>query len=146
MATAPGMTPDLMAAELAARTDGPHADADTAAAGRLASEAVRFLNYATSSHAAAGLILPGTTYTVAGELAVAASRLGQLTGQLTGFLERELAARRLGHDHGTDPALSVQDARGHLQAAANAAAVLEAALSGAQSDITYLHHRRGATS
>jgi hypothetical protein len=146
MATAPCMTPDLMAAEITAQLDGPHADADTAAVAWLASEAVRFLNYATGSHAAAGLTLPGTAYTVAGELAAAVSRLGQLTGQLADFLERELAAGRLGHDHGSDPALSVQDARGHLLAAAAAAAVLEAALSGAQSDIAYLHYREGATS
>ena len=81
MATAPRMAPDLMTGELAARMDGPHADEDTAAAARLASEAVRFLNYATGSHAGAGLTLPGTAYTVAGELALAVSRLGQLTGR-----------------------------------------------------------------
>jgi hypothetical protein len=139
------MTPDLMAGELAARLDGPHADADTVAVARLASEAVRFLNYATGSHAAAGLTLPGTAYTVAGELALAVSRLGQLTGQVTSFLHRELAAGRLGHDHGADAALSVEDALGHLLAAASAAAVLEAAFSGAQSGIASLHHRKGAT-
>jgi len=138
------MAPDLMAGELTARMDGPHADADTAAAARLASEAVRFLNYATGSHAAAGLTLPGTAYTVLGELALAVSRLGQLTAQMTGFLGRELAAGRLGHDHGADPALPVERARGHLLAAADAAAMLALALGAAQSDIAYLHYRKGA--
>jgi len=137
------MTFDRAAGQVTARLDGPHCDRDTAAAALLAGEVVRFLNYPAGSHAAAGLTLPGTAYTIVGQLALIISRLGQLTGQVTSFLDRELAAGRLGHDHGTDPALSVERARGHLLAAAAAAAALDAALSAAQSDITYLHRADG---
>jgi hypothetical protein len=138
------MTFDTAAGQVIARLDGPHCDRDTAAAALLAGEVVRFLNYATGSHAPAGLTLPGTAYTVLGELALAVSRLGQLTAQVTGFLGRELAAGRLGHDHGADPALPVERARGHLLAAADAAAMLAPALGAAQSDLAYLHYRKGA--
>jgi len=56
----------------------------------------------------------------------------------------ELAAGRLGHDHGTDPGLPVQHAGGHLAAAAAAADALEAALNAGLSAIACLHQAAGA--
>jgi hypothetical protein len=125
------------------RLDGPHSDQDTAAAALLAAETVRYLNYATS-YGSAGLTLPGTAYALLADLGMMASRLGQLTGQVASFLDRELAAGRLGHDDGTDPGLPVQHAGGHLASAADAAAALGAALNAGLSAIACLHQTAGA--
>ncbi len=137
------MTPDQMAAELAARLDGPHTDDDTAAAAQLICQAVRFLNYATA--AGAGLTYPATVYTVTGELAVAAARLSQLTDQLGQFLARELAAGRLGDDFGRDPADAAGRADDYLAAAAAAAVTLGDVLSAAQNSIASIHQASPST-
>jgi hypothetical protein len=135
------LTPDQMTAELTARLDGPHSDRDTAAVAQLVTEAVRFLNYATAD--GAGLSYPATAYTVAGQLASAVARLGQLTRQLRRFLGRELAAGRLGEDSGADPAAGTARADGYLAAAAAAAVALSDALSVAQSCLASLHQVDG---
>jgi hypothetical protein len=135
-----------MTAALPGWLDGPHSDEDTAAVAELAAEAVRFLNYATGSHAAAGLTFPAAAYAVTGSLGLAASRLGQCFGQVTDFLDRELAAGRLGDDSGCHPALPVERARRHLEYAARAASALTEALSAAQSDLAGLHQRPGGGS
>jgi len=75
---------------------GPHSDGCTTVLAALLAETARVLVYATGAHAAEGLTGPGTAYAVTGSLAAAASRLGQLSAQLTDFLDRELAAGRLG--------------------------------------------------
>jgi hypothetical protein len=62
-------------------------------------------------------------YAVTGQLASAAARLGQLTGQIGQFLARELAAGRLGDDAGADPATGAARADDYL---ANAAAAGDA--------------------
>jgi hypothetical protein len=135
-----------MADGLAAALDGPHSDEDTAAGAELAAAAIRFLNYATGPHATAGLTFPATAYAVTGSLARAVSELGQCFGQVTDFLDRELAAGRLGHDSGCHAALPVERARRHLEHAARAARALNGALSAAQSDLAGLHHAVGGAS
>jgi hypothetical protein len=131
------VTPARLTAELTGRLDGPHADEHTAAAAELAAEAVRFLNYATAARA--GLTCPATANAVTGSLALAASRLGQCFGQVTDFLDRELAAGRLGDDSGRHPALAVERARRQLEHAARAASSLNDALMAAQNDLAGLH-------
>lgn len=140
------MTPAEMAADLAAALDGPHSDEATAAGAELAAAAVRFLNYATGAHASAGLTYPATAYEVTGSLAQAASGLSQCFGQVTDFLDHELAAGRLGNDSGCDPVLPVERARRHLEHAARAARALNDALSAAQSDVAGLHRAAGGAS
>ncbi|HUK71995.1 MAG TPA: hypothetical protein VLW50_25045 [Streptosporangiaceae bacterium] len=128
-----------------ARMDGPladqedvHGDEDTAAAAWLVAEAVRYLNDATGTLSAPGLTVPFTAYAVAGGLAVAMSRLGQLAGQLAGWLSRELAAGQLGENSGDEPAITVGRARRHLELAADAARLLERAMGEARDDMAGL--------
>jgi hypothetical protein len=135
------MTPGEMAAALAAGLNGPHGEDGTTGAADLAAEAIRFLNYATGPHASDGLPFPGTVYSVAGNLALAAGRLEQLFRQIGGYLTRELAAGRLGEDSGADPAAAVDLALYHLSVAAAAAGDLAAALSAVQSDLSGTHYR-----
>jgi hypothetical protein len=96
---------------------------DTIALARAAAEAIRGLNHATRHDA--GLGQPAVAYDILGALFLAASRLPQLLGQITGYLDRALAAGRLGHDLGEDPAHAVNaagiflgDARGSADALA----------------------------
>ncbi|HUY52876.1 MAG TPA: hypothetical protein VMV92_45450 [Streptosporangiaceae bacterium] len=96
---------------------------DTARLARIAAEAVRGLNWATRHDA--GLGQPATAYEVIGALALAASRLPQLLTQITGWPGQALAAGRLGHDLGEDPAPDVSaagifpgDCRGYASAMA----------------------------
>ena len=81
---------------------------DAAALARAAAEAIRGLNHATRCDA--GLGQPSAAYDVIGALSLAASRLGQLLTQITGYLDRSLQAGRLGHDLGQDPALDINSA------------------------------------
>jgi hypothetical protein len=136
------MTPAQLAAELAAGLDGPHADEDTTGAAWLAAEAVRFLNYATGSHAGQGLIFPATVYSVTGNLAEAAERLPQLFGQLTRWLDAEHAAARLGDDHGGPVGPLTDRARFHLDHAAYHAVTLSEELAAAQSALATVHAKR----
>lgn len=88
---------------------------DTLLLARTAAEAIRGLNWLTGCEA--GLGQPSAAYDVIGALALAASRLHQALAQITGWLDRALAAGRLGHDLGEDPAgIFLGDAR--LSAAA----------------------------
>ena len=140
------LTPAKLTTALTGRLDGPHSDEHTADAAELAAETVRFLNYATGPHASTGLTFPATAYSVAAGLGLAASRLGQCLTQVTDFLDRELAAGRLGDDSGCHPALPVERARRHLETAATAARALADALHAAQSDMARLHQTGGDAS
>ena len=82
---------------------------DTITLARTAAEAIRGLNWLTGSEA--GLGQPSAAYDVIGALALAASRLGQAFTQITRWLDQALAAGRLGHDLGEDPAEAI-DATG----------------------------------
>jgi len=135
------MTPGRMAEDLRTRMDGPHGEDHTTGAAELAAQAVRFLNYATGPHSDFGLPYPATVYSVAASLSLAAGRLGQLFGQLDGYLHRELAAGRLGEDSGADPAGSVDLASHHLSVAAAAARGLADALGAVQSGLSGTHYR-----
>ena len=78
---------------------------DTLLLARTAAEAIRGLNWLTGCEA--GLGQPSAAYDVIGALALAASRLHQALAQITGWLDRALAAGRLGHDLGEDPAAAI---------------------------------------
>ena len=90
---------------------------DTITLARAAAEAIRGLNHATRHEAGPGQ--PSAAHDVIGALALAASRIGQVLAQITRWLDRALAAGRLGHDHGHDPARAVDAAAlaGNLDAA-----------------------------
>lgn len=103
---------------------------DTITLARAAAEAIRGLNWTTRCDA--GLDQPAVAYDVIGTLSLAASRLGQLLRQITSYLDRSLAAGRLGHDHGTDPAPDVTSAQNFLDDARLSAAALSGDLSQAQ--------------
>ena len=138
------MTPDRLAVELTRRLDGPHADEHTTGAANLAAAAVRFLNYATGPHSSAGLRDPATVYMITANLSAAASGLPQLFGQLTRWLETELAAGHLACDDGTPPAITVEAAAGRLAEATRLAERLGAELAALQSAISGLNGRGGA--
>src|SRR6266702_4731690 len=100
---------------------------DTLLLARTAAEAIRGLNWLTGSEA--GLGQPSAAYDVIGALALAASRLHQALAQITGWLDRALAAGRLGHDLGEDPAEAI-DAAGIFLG--------DAGLSAARHTVIYL--------
>jgi hypothetical protein len=137
--SAPGESAEALTAGL----DGPHADEHTTGAAHLAAEAIRFLNYATGPHASTGLTFPATVYTVVGWLGLTAMRLPQLCGQLTGWLDTENAAGRLGDDQGGPVAVLADRARFHLDTAAGHATALHTALTGAQSALSTVHQTAG---
>jgi hypothetical protein len=103
-------------------SDFPQA-AGPAALARSAAEAIRSLNHATLG--GQGLAQPADAYELLGELSLAASRLPQLLGQVSRWLDAALAGGRLGCDDGADPAdaiggawLFISDARGSAAALA----------------------------
>ena len=95
---------------------------DTVTLARTAAEAIRGLNWATRHEA--GLDQPAVACDILAALSLAASRLGQLLTQITGYLDRALAAGRLGHDLGEDPAHAVNAAGVFLDDARGSAAAL----------------------
>jgi hypothetical protein len=135
------MTPKQLTDEIQRRLDGPHDDEHTHAAADLAAECIRFLNYATGSHAPAGLVYPSTVYLIAADLSSAAHRMVQLFDQLANWLEREAADGMLGTDDGTPAADVVAAACGHLAVAAWTAQQMSARLSALQNDINGLNGR-----
>jgi len=104
--------------------------ADTVALARTAAEAIRGLNWTT--RCGAGLDQPAVAYDIIGALSLAASRLPQLITQITGYLDRSLAAGRLGHDCGEDPSHDVHGAGIFLHDAGTSAGALAGDLSHAQ--------------
>lgn len=139
------MTPDQLVNELERRLDGPHSDEQTTAAAWLTAEAVRYLNYATGSHAAAGVTVPSTVCTVLGQLAEAAYRHPQLCRQLADWLEAQTAAAALGDDNGGPVAVRIDRARRHLDMAAVRARQLADALDAAQQATSSIHATGGET-
>jgi hypothetical protein len=103
---------------------------DTITLARAAAEAIRGLNWATNCDA--GLDQPAVAYDVIASLSLAASRLGQLLTQITRYLDRALAAGRLGHDLGEDPGWHVHGAGIFLGDARGSAAALAGDLNQAQ--------------
>jgi malonyl CoA-acyl carrier protein transacylase len=107
---------------------------DTVTLARTAAEAIRGLNHATRHQA--GLSHPAVACDILGTLSLAASRLPQLLTQITGYLDRALAAGRLGHDLGEDPAHAVDAAAVFLEDARGSAASLASDLDAAQQQLS----------
>ena len=102
---------------------------DTLRLARTAAEAIRGLNRLTGHQT--GLGQPSAAYDVIGALAQAASRLPQALSQVTRWLGQALAAGRLGHDLGEDPAASIAAAAVFLGDARMSAAALAGDLDAA---------------
>lgn len=137
------MTPRRMAADLERRMNGPHSEEHTAQAAFLIAEAVRFLNYATGSHAADGLPWPGTAYDVTGCLKVAAQRLPQCLDQLSDQVKRDFEGGLIATADRQEETLkeAVAAFDGHLATAALLAGQLTIALADAQSAIADVNGR-----
>jgi hypothetical protein len=110
---------------------------DTITLARTAAEAVRGLNWATRQEA--GLDQPAVAYDILAALSLAASRLPQLIAQITRYLDQALAAGRLGHDLGEDPAWAVDAASVFLSDARGSAAALAGDLSEAQQQLACIN-------
>ena len=110
---------------------------------RTAAEAIRGLNHAT--RAQAGLGQPAVAYDILGTLSLAASRLPQLLTQITGYLDQALAAGRLGHDLGQDPAYAIDAAAVFLDDARGSAAALADDLDAAQQQLAPVNGNPAAT-
>lgn len=106
---------------------------------RTAAEAIRGLNWTTNCHA--GLDQPAVAYDVLGALSQAAGRLGQLLTQITRYLDHALAAGKLGHDRGEDPALAVDGAVIFPGDARLSAAALAGDLDAAQQQLALINGR-----
>ena len=110
---------------------------DTVRLARITAEAIRGLNWLTGSEA--GLGQPSAAYDVIGALALAASRLGQLLTQIERWLDHALAAGRLGHDLGEDPAAAIDAAAVFLGDARTSAAALAGDLDAAQQQLALIN-------
>ena len=106
---------------------------DTMRLARTAAEAIRGLNWLTSHET--GLGQPSIAYDTLGALAQAASRLPQALSQVTRWLGQALAAGRLGHDLGEDPAAATSAAAVFLGDARMSAAALAGDLDAAQQQL-----------
>jgi hypothetical protein len=115
----------------------------TAALARTAAEAIRGLNQATRDQA--GLGQPAVAYDILGALSLAASRLPQLIAQITGYLDRALAAGHLGHDLGEDPAHAIDAAAVFLQDACGSATALAGDLDAAQQQLALVNGNPAAS-
>ena len=110
---------------------------DTITLARTAAEAIRGLNWLTGHQT--GLGQPSAAYDVIGALALAASRLGQAFTQITRWLDQALAAGRLGHDHGDDPAEAIDATGIFLGDASISAAALAQDLNQAQQQLALIN-------
>ena len=112
---------------------------DTITLARTAAEAIRGLNWATRHDA--GLDQPSAAYDVLGALSQAANRLRQLFTQITSYLDQALAAGKLGHDLGEDPAPAIKGAVIFLGDACLSAAALASDLDAAWQQLTLINGR-----
>ncbi|QKG23889.1 hypothetical protein [Actinomadura verrucosospora] len=102
-------------------------------------EHVRQLNLATAGPPS--LTLPGTAYTILGNLSAATYGLDQVLDQINRFFLRELQADRLGHDQAEDLADVLSRHGQALAEARQHARALCTALSDAQATINAVHSR-----
>jgi hypothetical protein len=115
-----------------------HATSDDAVRlARTAAEAVRGLNHLTGHDA--GLGQPSAAYDLTGALALAASRLPQLLTQIQHWLDHALAAGRLGHDFGEDPAAAIDATAVFLGDARISAGALAGDLNAAQQHLALIN-------
>ena len=118
--------------------DIDHASSDdTVRLARTAAEAVRGLNWLTGHDA--GLGQPSVAYDITGSLALTASRLPQLLTQIERWLGHALAAGRLGHDLGEDPAAAIDAAAVFLGDARLSADALTGDLNQAQQHLALIN-------
>ena len=110
---------------------------DTITLARTAAEAIRGLNWLTGRET--GLGQPSAAYDVIGALALAASRLGQALTQITRRPGQALAAGRLGHDLGEDPAEAIDATGIFLGDASMSAAALAQDLNQAQQQLALIN-------
>ena len=110
---------------------------DTITLARTAAEAIRGLNWLTGRETGPGQ--PSAPYDVIGALALAASRLGQAFTQITRWLDQALAAGRLGHDLGEDPAEAIDATGIFLGDASMSAAALAQDLNQAQQQLALIN-------
>jgi hypothetical protein len=110
---------------------------DTITLARTAAEAIRGLNWLTGCQA--GLGQPSAAYDVIGALALTASRLPQAFTQITRWLDQALAAGRLGHDLGEDPAAAIDATGIFLGGASMSAAALAQDLNQAQQQLALIN-------
>jgi hypothetical protein len=106
---------------------------------RTAAEAIRGLNWTTNCHA--GLDQPSVAYDILGALSQAAGRLGQLFTQITRYLDHALAAGKLGHDLGEDPAMAIDGTIIFLGGARRSAAALAGDLDAACQQLALINGR-----
>lgn len=118
---------------------GETAGHDTVTLARAAAEAIRGLNHATRHQA--GLDQPSAAYDVLGALSLTAARTGQVLAQITRYLDQALAAGRLGHDHGHNPAHAVDATAVFLSDATTSAAALAGDLDPAQQQLAPVNGR-----
>ena len=116
---------------------------DTIALARTAAEAIRGLNWATGCDA--GLGQPAVAYDILGALSLGTSRLPQLLTQIAAYLDQALAAGRLGHDLGEDPAHAIDAAAVFLDDARGSAAALAGDLDAAQQQLASVNGNPAAT-
>jgi hypothetical protein len=112
---------------------------DTVTLARAAAEAIRGLNHATRHQA--GLDQPSAAYDILGALSLTAARTGQALAQITRYLGQALAAGRLGHDLGEDPAHPAAAAAVFLGDARLSAAALAGGLDAAQQQLARINGR-----
>jgi hypothetical protein len=110
---------------------------DTITLARTAAEAIRGLNWLTGRETGPGQ--PSAACDVIGALAQAASRLHQALAQITGWPGRALAAGRLGHDLGEDPAGAIDAAGIFPGDASMSAAALAQHLNQAQQQLALIN-------
>lgn len=114
--------------------DGPFTPERTAAAARLAADAIRYLNQATAERGGVGHA--EDMWEVLGSLGVTVGRLRQTFDQLGRSLESDLATGLLrigkGAPHADDPTGGVEAARWQLQLASDTARELELGLAEVQ--------------
>jgi len=110
---------------------------DTITLARTAAEAIRGLNWLTGRETGPGQ--PSAAYDVIGALALAASRLGQALTQITRRPGQALAAGRLGHDLGEDPAEAIDATGIFLGDASMSAAALAQDLNQAQQQLALIN-------
>jgi hypothetical protein len=112
---------------------------DTLRLARTAAEAIRGLNHATRQEAV--LDQPSAAYDIIGALNLTASRVPQLLTQIDRWLGQALAAGRLGHDLGQDPAAAIDAAGIFLHDACTSAAALAGDLNQAQQQLALINGR-----
>jgi hypothetical protein len=113
-----------------------------AARAHAAAEAIRDLSHTTRDPAS--LAQPSAAYDLIGALSITAARLPQLLTQISACLNQALAAGRLGHDLGEDPAPAVDGAVIFLGDARLSAGALAGDLDAAQQQLARVNGRPAA--